>query len=390
MRICLYTDTALPKLGGQEMVVDALARQFLVLGQEVLVLAPRPRLPLRPNDRALPYPVLRHPRFYSTRRLVDWYRFWLLRAQRRFRFEVLHCHGIYPPAYLASLTRQRLNVPVVITSHGGDVRADGVRQSKLAVRPRQVRAVQSADALVAISRFTEQGFLHWGARPEQIVAIPNGVDLAQFATCAQRPADLDPALSPRNYVLFLGRLVRHKGIDVALEAWGRLPPDVQVVLVVAGAGPELAGLQELAVKLNVQDRVRFIGAAFGEKKTYLLQNALCTLMPSRVGEGFGLVALESFASGTPVIASRVAGLEDLIEQDETGWLVPPESPQALADTLVGVLGHREQCQRAGQQAAKKATRFSWREVAQRHLELYVRLQARPKRSPWLASDPTLT
>src|SRR5437016_5088415 len=106
MRICLYTGTALPKLGGQEAVVDALARQFLKLGHEPLVMAPRPRLPLRPDDGTLPYPVISHPRFFSTKFLVSWYRAFLRRAARRNHFDILHCHDVYPTGYLAALTRQ--------------------------------------------------------------------------------------------------------------------------------------------------------------------------------------------------------------------------------------------------------------------------------------------
>src|SRR4051794_4318938 len=108
MRICLYTGTALPKLGGQEAVVDALARQFRKLGHQPFVMAPRPRLPLRPDDASLPYPVIRHPRFYSTKLLVGWYRGWLRRAHQRHRFDVLHCHDVYPTGYLAALTRDQL------------------------------------------------------------------------------------------------------------------------------------------------------------------------------------------------------------------------------------------------------------------------------------------
>src|SRR5271170_2937557 len=127
MRICLYTETALPKIGGQEMVVDALARRYQALGHDVVVLAPHPRLPLRANDGSLPYPVVRHPRFYSTRYLVSWYRWFLLRLFRKRPFDVLHCHGLYPSGYLAALCKEQLGVPVLVTSHGGDVHRDNVR-----------------------------------------------------------------------------------------------------------------------------------------------------------------------------------------------------------------------------------------------------------------------
>ncbi len=131
MRICFYSETALPKIGGQELVIDALARQFLALGHEPLVLAPPPKnRPVTAHDAALPYPVVRHPRFFSTRYLVEWYAMFLRRAWRQHRFDVLHCHSIYPCAYLAALTKDRLGIPTVITSHGGDVHAEGRRLLK--------------------------------------------------------------------------------------------------------------------------------------------------------------------------------------------------------------------------------------------------------------------
>src|SRR5882672_2052753 len=146
MRICLYTDTALPKLGGQEMVVDALARQFLALGHHAVVFAPKPRK-LSTNDAIFPYPVVRHPRFFSTQLFISWYRWFLARHYRQTPFDVLHCHGIYPPSYLASLLRNQLPMPVVVTSHGGDVYEHNVRLQKPVVVERCVQGLRTADAL---------------------------------------------------------------------------------------------------------------------------------------------------------------------------------------------------------------------------------------------------
>ncbi len=155
MRICLYSGSALPKLGGQEAVVDALARQFVALGHEPFVLAPMPKGPIRIDDASLPYPVLRHPRFFSTRRLVSWYRLWLLKFHQRYHFDVVHCHDVYPTGYLAALLRPRMKIPIIITSHGGDVREGNVRIVKPGMRSRFEAAVAGADALVSIGRFTE-------------------------------------------------------------------------------------------------------------------------------------------------------------------------------------------------------------------------------------------
>jgi glycosyltransferase involved in cell wall biosynthesis len=370
MRICLYTETALPKLGGQEYVVDALARQFLALEQEVVVLAPRPRRPLRPDDDALPYPVVRHPRFISTRRLVSWYRWWLLRLHRRQRFDVVHCHGIYPPGYLACLSRHRLGVPTIITSHGGDVREGSVRLAKALVHRRCGLALQDADALIAISRFTREGLLRLCPAPRKLVNIPNGVDLEPFAAPAPRPAGIDPAIRPREYALFLGRLKQRKGVDVLVRALKETPAQ----LVIAGDGEERLALEQQSTLSGLGNRVRFVGPRFGLEKVYLLQNALCTVMPSRLADAFPLVALESYAAGTPVLGTRVPGLEDLIQVNRTGWLVPPDSPRELSGILKQIFRYPAQARHLGEEGRRIVVDYSWRTIAFRHLHLYQTLQ----------------
>jgi glycosyltransferase involved in cell wall biosynthesis len=374
MRICLYTETALPKMGGQEFVVDALARQLLALGHEVVALAPKPRAPHRPNDAALPYPVVRHPRFISTRRLVSWYRWWLLKLHRTFRFDVLHCHGIYPPGYLASLCRRRLGIPTVITSHGGDVREGNVRLAKRVVRRRCVEALNHADALIAISRFTREGLLRLCPQPRRLVTIPNGVELEPFAASASRPLGIDAAIRRGEYVLFLGRLKQRKGVDLLLSAMKEIPARESVQLVIAGDGEERLALEAQSARAGFGNRVRFVGPMFGGAKVYLLQNALCTVVPSRLADAFPLVVLESYAAGTPVLASRVPGLEDLIHPDRTGWLVPPNSPEELAGILRRIFTEPGRARRLGDQARAIVQDYSWRTIALRHVHLYQTLR----------------
>src|SRR5262249_8423300 len=159
-------------------VVDALARQYQALGHDPVVLAPYPRLPLRVNDAELPYQVVRHWRFFSTRLFVSWYPWCLLRLFSPRPFAGLLSHCLLAPGYLAALCRPRLDVPVVLTSHGGDVFSGNARLGRL--RPRFAQGVAVADALVAISRFTEDGILRLCPQPRRLVSIPNGVTLDAF------------------------------------------------------------------------------------------------------------------------------------------------------------------------------------------------------------------
>jgi glycosyltransferase involved in cell wall biosynthesis len=374
MRICLYTETALPKLGGQELVVDALARQFMELGHEPVVLAPRPRK-LWVRDEALPYPVVRHPRFFSTQLFVGWYRRFLLRHYQQRPFDVLHCHGLYPPSFLAALLGDQLPVPVVVTSHGGDVFAENVRLRKPTIVERCAAGLHRANALVAISRFTRDGMMRLcpEAAP-RIVEIPNGVHLGAFG---ERSTDVPAGaekLTPGKYAIFLGRLKHRKGIDVLLQALGRaalVSPNVQLAIV--GDGEERAFLHVLRDQLGLNDQVHFLGSQSGAAKLWLLQNARFGVAPSRQWESFGLVVLEAYAAGLPMVASDLPGLADLVQSEKTGLVVPPESPDALAAALVRMFEDDAFVRWTSMAAQQVVRQYDWRMIAERHIELYENL-----------------
>jgi len=373
MRICLYTSTALPKLGGQEAVVDSLARHLTSMGHHAVVLAPQPRRPLRARDESLPYPVVRHPRFYSTRRFVSFYRRWLLNLHRRERFDVIHCHDVYPTGYLAVLCKEKLGVPIVLTSHGGDVNEGNIRISKPGMRPRYVRTVEQASALICIADFTADGYRKLSERHVPLVTIPNGIDLEPFATPWPRPLDLDKSIIAGKYVLFLGRLKERKGVDVLIDAIARLPAADNVQCVIAGSGEDEQMLRAKAASAQLENRVRFVGRVEGATKLYLLQNAMCVVMPSRVWEAFPLVLLESYAAGKPVIGSDIPGIADLIRQEQTGLLVPQDSADDLAIAIERMMRNPDEIKRMGENAKRVAQNYSWKEVTQQHLGLYQRL-----------------
>jgi glycosyltransferase involved in cell wall biosynthesis len=374
MRICLYTETALPKIGGQELVVDALAREFLAQGHEVVVLAQYPRRPLAIDDRRLPYAVVRHPRFISTWRFVGWYRHFLTSLHRKFPFDVLHCHSLHPCGYLGTLCKDRLAASLVITSHGSDVRSGSSRLSKPGLQKRSVLALEQADAAIAISRSTAEGFARLSHRA-RVVEIPNGVDFDDLTAPVSRPVELDPRIRSEQFVLFLGRLHACKGVDVLLEALARLRTGASPMFVVAGDGQQRQALALQAQRLGIAHRVCFTGTVSGDTKTWLLQNAIGVCIPSRRWEAFPLVVLESYAAGKPVIGTDIAGLQDLVRSGETGLLVPADSPAELAGAIDGLLADRAERERWGAAARRIAEGYRWPSVAARHLQLYEQLKS---------------
>jgi glycosyltransferase involved in cell wall biosynthesis len=379
VKICLYTETALPTMGGQELVVDSLAKEYANQGHEVVVLAPTPRGSLVANDRQLPYRVVRHRRFLSTCRFIDWYQYALLKLHRTFPFEVLHCHSVHPCGYLGALCRDRLKAALVLTSHGGDIREGGARILKRGARSRAIMALRRADAVVSISRFTTRAIT--SLEPStKIVEIQNGVDLSPFENPVPRPPGLDPRIRAGQYVLFLGRLHRRKGVDILLEAWAasRAKTDSGMMLAIAGDGSERDALSIQARQLRILASVCFLGRVANARKTWLLQNARCGCMPSRDWEAFPLAVMEAFAAGKPMIGSRIRGLEDLITHGRTGWLVAPESPVELAAALHEMWVDERSLQRYGANARHTALDHGWPSIAARHLALYQTLTSQPE------------
>ena len=273
------------------------------------------------------------------------------------------------------------DLPLVVTSHGDDLAPAGLFDRKPLLRDRYRLALRRADAAVAISDYTA-GMLR-EACPDlrRIVPIPNGVDGGPFAVAVPRPANVAATIRPGSYLLFLGRLVEQKGIDVLLQAMAVLEGDGNLDLVVAGRGPERLAMEALAARLGISRQVHFVGQTVGPQKLWLLQNSLALIVPSRTSEAFGIVAVESFAAGRPVIASQLPGLADLIQPGRTGLLVPPESPPDLAAAIREIAKDRQRADAWGQAARQFAKPFEWRNIARRHLELFQELIPK-RRRPW--------
>ncbi len=379
MRICLYTNTAFPDMGGQEMVVDELARQYQLAGHSVVVFCPD--VPQATGyDRTLPYPVVRHQRFFSTRWLVSWYAYALKKLHQHHQFDVIHCHNVYPSAYLALKVRQQGGPPVAVTSHGGDVREDNPRFTKRGLRERHRQVVTQADALISIGPFTTEGFLRLGASSDRIHQITNGVHVREFAERVNRPQSLPTALQADAFYLFLGRLAHRKGVDVLLRALSHLqqqsPGSSPVQLAIGGDGIERPALEQLARKLGIADHVTFLGKVQGDIKRWLLQNARSIVMPTREWEALPMVLLEAHAAGCPIIASDAPGLLGLIADNTTGWVTPREDHQVLARQihLVNSMS-REARQSIGRAGQHKAWQFDWPAIARQHLDLFARLSS---------------
>ena len=361
MRICFFTDTFLPLVGGAEMVLHHLASRLAAGGDDVTVLAPRVRGADNRVDAG--YSVHRYAKPSSKRYGVHQLLLPLSLLHLRRRFDVLHCHAGYPPAHVGRTFRKLFGVPMVVRPHGSDVVPGGRIRRNPRLEARLVRALGAADAVVAQGAYLRDLVLDLGVDPARIHVIHNGVDIEAFA-------EGEPFGHPRPYVLALGNLIHRKGFDVLLRAWAALA-DPPADLLLAGDGEQRAALGTLLRELGVGGTVQFVGAVSGRRKVELYRSAAFLVCPSRA-EPFSNVILEGLAAGLPVVASAVGGNLELAGGDH-GLLVPPEDDMALAGALRTLLENPGRLQKMKVAVPDFIRPFDWARTAGRYRDLYCRV-----------------
>jgi N-acetyl-alpha-D-glucosaminyl L-malate synthase BshA len=351
-----------PTLGGSGIVASELGMRLAARGHRIRVFAEQcpPRLDLSAPRVALECVSLHAPapNDSSTYPLA----LAAALAAAAESCDVIHAHYAVPHAVSAVLARSvlahggRKRPRLVTTLHGTDVSLLG-RDPEMGALVRYATA--ESDALSVPSRWLcEQAREILGLGDRAPAVIPNFVDPEVFAP---REGDLrelfprlagwdDCALRPR--VLWHGSSFRAlKRVGDAVRALAILRESREVALVLVGEGPERPQVQALAAELGVADRVVCLGAL--SRFAQWLACADLFLMPSET-ESFGLAALEALACGVPVIASEVGGLPEVVRHGETGLLVPPADPGALASAIAELLDDEPRRRRLGAAARADA------------------------------------
>jgi glycogen(starch) synthase len=370
MKILLINSEYPPIGGGAGNASAHLARALAQLGDEVTVLTVRfGGLPIEEQQG-----LVRVVRVNGLRRradrsgAVEQASFLLAGAMgarrllRRWRPDVTLAFFGVPGGAVAWHLRSVLGIPYVVSLRGGDV--PGFRPYDFALYHRLIAPVirrvwHGAQAVVANSQGLHQLASRFDSRVP-IDIIPNGVDLARFAVSERT---WEP---PR--MLFVGRVVYQKGLDLLLEALGGLR-QIPWELVVAGDGSQREPLTGRARDLGLAERIRFAGWLRGDKILQAYRRANLLVFPSR-HEGMPNAVLEAMAAGLPVIASRIAGNEELVVDGETGVLVPAEDPGALQQALAALLPDSKRRAAMGAAGRKRVgERYTWDQVAAAYHEL---------------------
>ena len=256
----------------------------------------------------------------------------------------------------------------------GSYRIDGEKQ-----------VLQTADRIV-IATPAEKSQLEslYHASTNNLVVIPPGVDVSYFYPIQEDEAKEVVGI-PENdrMILFVGRIEPLKGIDTLIRAIHHIEDNAIIgkcphYLTVIGGDPdeceedmnsEMVRLQKLREELGLDDLVVFIGKRDQDALPYYYSAAEVVVVPSHY-ESFGMVALESMACGTPVIASQVGGLAFLVQDGMTGYFVPNNDPIALGEKITEMLCNIELREKMGKNAIQLAYKYRWEKISQMVIDLY--------------------
>lgn len=299
----------------------------------------------------------------------------VLRLARYLRDENVCAVNFHFPSlcFVTALLARRLarrKVRIVLSFHGSDLQiaaASGFLQRQL-----WRRAVAACDAVVACSRaFGDEIARRFPGLGGKLHVIHNGVDVAACRS-AIRGISLPPELHGRPFIACVATFETKKAQDVLLESFSRIAhefPDLCLALA-GGPGPTLASLRDLAAASPCRDRVFFYADLPHERALTLIAGARLLVLPSRQ-EPFGIVVLEAASLGVPVVASRVGGLPEIIDDGRSGALVSPDKVDELAQAITAVLRSPSLSANYADTLRRTAQdRFPWRLAADRYAALY--------------------
>jgi D-inositol-3-phosphate glycosyltransferase len=298
--------------------------------------------------------------------------------------DVLHAN-YWLSGLSAHQLKHELDLPLVTTFHtlarvkaqGGDFESDIREKSESDI-------IGCADAICVSCTEEERQFIDlYGNPPGTLEIVAPGVEHAFFAPGEKRGARHALGIAfDVPVLLFVGRIQPLKGLDVAVQALAQLQAKNAQLIVVGGASgsegnEEIEKVMQLARSLGVHNNIRFVEPQAHHMLSTYYRAADVVVVPSR-SESFGLVALEAAACGIPVVASAVGGLLTIIDNGETGYLVPRRDPALFAEHIDELLAHPTMARAMGAKAAEKARHYTWNFAAARLRRVYADVSTRDR------------
>ena len=326
-----------------------------------LVAQPRSPLALKAQEEGIPVILLRmrgEADFWAAARLA-------LILKRR-QCQLIHYHDAHA-VMLGALASRMAQVPLRVLTRRVDF---ALNENPLS----RWKYQKNIDAFIAVSTGVREVLVKGGIDPQKIYVVPDGIDFTPYEENKEKGAlRRELNFTSADYVVgIVAHLADHKGHKYLIEAVRLLKEKLpQVRLIVVGEGPLKLELSRQVKDFHLEDVVFFLG--FREDIPRILASLDLFVLSSHM-EGLGSSLLEAMASRLPVVATQVGGIPDVVIHQETGLLVPPKNPAALAEAILEMYNHREKAQKMGQRGYEVVhEKFSAEAMAGRVINVYQNL-----------------
>ncbi len=297
--------------------------------------------------------------------------------------DVVHTHTWYASlsGYMAKVLYK---IPLITTVHSLEPlrpwKAEQLGRSYHLSTWVEKVALENADRIISVSKHSREDILkYFNVDPDKVKVIHNGIDLDLYKSTSvdstRKAFDIEG-----DYILFVGRTSRQKGMEHLIDAMQYVDPGVKAVC--CTSAPDTKEIEdEFAARIAKEPRVLWINSLLREEQyVELYSNAAVFACPS-VYEPFGIINLEAMACKTPVVASAVGGILETIIDGQTGILVPPADPKALANAINTLLRDRNKAKTFGENGRRRVEEFfSWTSIARKVEDLYTEVSEEWKRN----------
>jgi len=299
--------------------------------------------------------------------------------------DVLHAHD-WMVAYAARAVKHGRRKPLVATIHATEWgRNNGLHNNM----QRHISDVEwwltyEAWKVICCSKYMENELKNIFQLPkDKLKVIPNGVNLASFATKNQKISRESYAAPGEKIVFYVGRLVREKGVQVLIDAAPKiLARCPQTKFIIAGKGPFEDVLRRQVENLGITERVYFTGYVDGDVRNTLYSWADVAVFPS-LYEPFGIVALEGMAARTPVVVSDTGGISEIVEHEVDGLKANTGDAHSLAEQVLRILSDEVLARKLKENAyCKVKKQYAWPEIARRTIDVYREVIDAYHKTPW--------
>jgi glycosyltransferase involved in cell wall biosynthesis len=407
MKICFLSSFYGTVTGGAEVSISLLAEGLIKEGLDVKILTTRKTR----RSQSFTIPLSSFPRkllVLGIRSLDYWLAYNIIRILKKDVPDIIHAHDIYiTPA--ASIVARKLKIPLIVTVRDGMLPRIKIGNEQLAcyipscpkkdktlidcdfrkflicylkslrdhhfiesfvavfrlLRHKSInKALMEADRIVAVSKFIKRELIELGVEEERIITIYNP---------APNWEKIKIRRNNKKIVLFAGgRITKEKGFNILIKALKLVVRKYKnVELRLAGDGPFLKELKKIVMAEGLKEYVEFIGKISYRNMMQEFFNSDIVIFPSTHPEPFGRIPIEAMVCEKPVIASKIGGIPEVVEDGISGLLVPPSDAEELSEAIVKLIENEELREKMGIEGRRIAReKFNIENIAKQHVELY--------------------